>query len=92
MPTVLPVTRQVQVQIPETIVQWDGGQSGTGTDWNDPTDWVGDAVPGPNDVVVINAPAGVTVNYSGGTDAIYSLRSFQPVHAFRRHPRGSHDS
>ncbi len=73
------VTREVEVPGPQTIVYWGGGPLGTGTNWNTPANWVGGVVPGPGDDVVINAPAGITVNYSGGTDAIESLYSSSPL-------------
>ena len=65
--------------IPQTIVYWSGGSLGTGTNWDTATNWVGGVLPGPNSDVVINAPAGITVNHSGGTDGIHSLRSFSPL-------------
>ena len=40
--------------VPSTI-QWSGGPTGTGTNWLEPTNWVGGAVPGANDDAVIAA-------------------------------------
>lgn len=40
--------------VPSTIT-WDGGPTGTGTQWLDPVNWVGDVLPGPNDDAVIAA-------------------------------------
>jgi RHS repeat-associated protein len=56
-------------------IVFDGGPSHTGTSWQDTANWVGGALPGPGDDVVINAASGVTVVYSGGSDSIKSLVS-----------------
>ncbi|HAS43899.1 MAG TPA: hypothetical protein DCS93_25710 [Microscillaceae bacterium] len=36
------------------VVRWDGGITGAGTAWNDPTNWRPDKVPGPGDFVIID--------------------------------------
>ncbi|WP_045114587.1 T9SS type A sorting domain-containing protein [Microscilla marina] len=36
------------------VVRWDGGLTGAGTAWNDPTNWRPDRVPGPGDFVIID--------------------------------------
>ena len=36
------------------VVRWDGGLTGAGTAWNDPTNWRPDRVPGPSDFVIID--------------------------------------
>jgi hypothetical protein len=47
--------------VPSTVF-WNGGPDGTGTLWNDPTNWVGGRVPMGGDDAVINASfAGVTI-------------------------------
>jgi hypothetical protein len=47
--------------VPSTVV-WNGGPEGTGTLWNDPTNWVGGHVPGGGDDAVIDANfAGITI-------------------------------
>jgi hypothetical protein len=47
--------------VPSTVV-WNGGPDGTGTLWNDPTNWVGGHVPRSNDDAVIDANfAGITI-------------------------------
>ena len=48
---------------------------GTGTSWQDLANWVGGALPGSGDDVVINAASGVTVVHSSGNDSIKSLSS-----------------
>jgi hypothetical protein len=35
---------------------WDGGLNGTGTNLEDPENWVGDKLPGPADWARINTP------------------------------------
>jgi fibronectin-binding autotransporter adhesin len=46
-------------------LSWDGGPSGTGTDWADPMNWVGDVVPGPSDDALIGAFAGPAIQING---------------------------
>lgn len=36
------------------VIRWDGGLTGAGTAWNDPTNWRPDRVPGPGDFVIID--------------------------------------
>jgi hypothetical protein len=36
------------------VIRWDGGLTGAGTAWNDPTNWRPDRVPGPSDFVIID--------------------------------------
>lgn len=36
------------------VVRWDGGLTGAGTAWNNPTNWRPDKVPGPGDFVIID--------------------------------------
>ena len=36
------------------VIRWDGGLTGAGTAWNDPTNWRPDKVPGPGDFVIID--------------------------------------
>jgi len=57
------------------LVHWDGGPSGTGTDWNIAANWAGDVLPGPDDDVVIDVPADVTIVHGSGTNSIKSLSS-----------------
>jgi len=56
-------------------VSWDGGPTGTGTLWHVPENWSGDALPGPDDDVVIGAEfAGTTISVASDV-AINSLTS-----------------
>ena len=58
-------------------VCWDGG--GDGVNWNDPANWCGDLVPGPNDDVELNNGTTATVSLSSGTVTIRSLQTTQPL-------------
>ena len=58
-----------------SVIQWGGGPSGIGTDWQDPLNWVGGVLPGPSDDVVINAPDNINIVHSLGSDSIKSLHS-----------------
>ena len=58
-----------------SVIQWSGGALGTGTNWGDPTNWLGGVLPGANDDVVINVPASVTISHASGNDSIRSLSS-----------------
>jgi hypothetical protein len=56
-------------------VNWSGGATGTGTNWNDPTNWVGNAVPGAaDDAVIGSAFAGVTITATGNL-SVHSVKS-----------------
>jgi hypothetical protein len=59
-------------------VNWTG--LGDGTSWHDPNNWWGQALPGQNDDVTINAPAGTQVNIIHG-DIVFinSLTSSTPI-------------
>ncbi len=46
-------------------ITWDGGPAGTGTDWADPVNWVGDIAPGALDDALINAFAGPAIQVNG---------------------------
>ncbi|HVC93404.1 MAG TPA: hypothetical protein VND64_06915 [Pirellulales bacterium] len=55
-------------------VDWTGG--GGDTSWSNPANWSSAPnLPGPNDDVVISAPAGVTITHASGSDSIRSLLS-----------------
>ena len=55
-------------------VSWDGG--GGDLNWNNPLNWSGDVLPGPNDDVVIDYGANdFTVTYSSGVQSVHSLTS-----------------
>ena len=58
------------------IVSWDGNTDGDGdgTSWNDPLNWSGDVLPGPNDDAIIGA--GFSVTHSATvTDTVRSIES-----------------
>src|SRR5262249_4615140 len=59
--------------VPASIL-WDGGPTGQGTNWLDPVNWVGDALPGPNDDAVIGpaAPGQPSVITLTGDAAVHS--------------------
>jgi hypothetical protein len=57
------------------VVNWSGGATGTGTDWNDNANWVGNARPGATDDAVIgSAFSGVTIT-SASNVSVNSVRS-----------------
>ncbi|MBK9092072.1 MAG: Ig-like domain-containing protein [Anaerolineae bacterium] len=58
-------------------VYWDGG--GNGTAWSDPLNWSINALPGPNDIVIIDVAGTVTVTHASGTTSIFSLQSQEPI-------------
>ena len=68
------------------IVSWDGGPSGTGTDWNTADNWAGDVLPGTADTAQFSA-AGLptsTVISLGASQTISEIRipSYSGVNAF----------
>src|SRR5207244_3529398 len=56
-------------------IAWDGGPIGTGTDWNNAANWVGDVLPGSGDDAVIPDLSGTPTITSTGTVSIHSLIS-----------------
>ena len=58
-------------------VHWDGG--GDGSSWHDPLNWRKDKLPQNGDVVFINDPDDITVNYTSGTTTLYSLQSEENI-------------
>ena len=73
-------TALVEVQRLETrtllaAIAWDGGVSGTGTNWNDPANWVGDVKPGVADDAIVGAAfSGVTI-ISTANESVNSITS-----------------
>ncbi|MGM0491140.1 MAG: hypothetical protein ACQESR_30810, partial [Planctomycetota bacterium] len=58
-----------------STVFWDGGPSGTGTDWHNPINWVDDALPATgDDAVITDAFANVTIT-SGSDVTVKKLTS-----------------
>jgi hypothetical protein len=57
------------------VVTWSGGPTGLGTDWNDRTNWVGNAVPGSADDAVIGAASQSVTITSSGTVSVHSVSS-----------------
>ncbi len=63
-------------------VNWDGGPSGLGSLWSDPENWVGDAVPGAADDVVIGAEFSSATIEIGTPTTINSISSHAPLILF----------
>src|SRR4051812_49669370 len=59
-----------------SFVVWDGG--GGDHEWGNPLNWSGDALPGPADNVLIDAPGSATVHI-GADASIASLWSLDPI-------------
>lgn len=60
------------------VVVWDGGPTGTATDFNTAANWAGDVLPGPADTAVINT-AGSTITFSSGTRTITNLETSRDI-------------
>ena len=58
-----------------SVIQWDGGPSGTGTSWQDPVNWVGDVLPGPIDDVAIGSAFASRTITSAANVSIHKLTS-----------------
>jgi hypothetical protein len=55
-----PVPERLELRLAPAVIPWDGGPAGTGTNWNDPANWAGDALPGANDdAQIASAFAGI---------------------------------
>jgi autotransporter-associated beta strand protein len=62
------------------VINWSGGPTGAGTNWLDPTNWVGGVLPGPADDAVITNPHGLFTSITlSGTAAVHSVDT--PVRA-----------
>src|SRR5689334_24619710 len=61
-----PSIELLEVRLLPALILWDGGPAATGSNWNDPVNWAGDALPGANDDAQIGGTfAGMTVTASG---------------------------
>jgi hypothetical protein len=67
---------QLEDRLVPAVVIWEGG--GDGINWSDARNWSTLSLPTVNDDVIIDAPAGVTVQHASGADAVRSLRSESP--------------
>src|SRR5262245_17026106 len=67
------ITERLDERMMLSVVPWDGG--GCDFSWNNPISWSTDALPGPNDDVVIDVPADISVTLAAGNTTIKSLRS-----------------
>ena len=62
-----------------SVIQWNGGPSGTGTNFEDPTNWVGGVLPGPSDDAVIGSAFSSQTVTSAANIAVNSLTSKAPL-------------
>ncbi|MBN1852746.1 MAG: hypothetical protein JW829_08475, partial [Pirellulales bacterium] len=61
------------------VIQWDGGLTGTGTNWHEAENWVGDVLPAAADDVQIGAAfSGITIS-SNSNVTINSLTSMAAI-------------
>ena len=61
-PSYRPVLEPLEDRLALAVILWDGGPHGMGHDWNDPANWVGGHLPGPDDDAQIGAEfAGTTI-------------------------------
>lgn len=58
-------------------VAWDGG--GGDFSWHNPLNWSGDALPGPEDDVLISVPGTPLILFTAGEAAVRSLRSLEAI-------------
>src|SRR5262249_35395777 len=66
------VLEHLEDRLSPAVIAWDGGPAATGTNWNDPRNWAGDALPGP----AVDAQIGSTFAGSAVTSsANVSVRS-----------------
>src|SRR4051794_26929362 len=65
------LTALIVAQTRAATVSWTGGSG----DWNTPSNWSGAALPGPDDDVVIDQPANITVTHLSGDHTVKSVRS-----------------
>ena len=50
-----PSVESLEERLAPAVIEWDGGAFGTGTNWCDAVNWIGDRLPGPSDSAVIGA-------------------------------------
>lgn len=60
-------------------INWDGGPTGTGTDWGTAANWQGDALPGATDDVVIEVSASNPTITANGTFTVKNLTSSELI-------------
>lgn len=58
-----------------TTIYWDGGSTGSGTQWEDAENWVGDFVPGASDDVVIGDEFASSTIVINGNTAVANIAS-----------------
>ena len=74
-PRYRPELERLEDRLAPATITWDGGPSGTSTNWNTAANWVGDVLPGPSDDAVIGAAfSGITISTSANV-AVKSVTS-----------------
>src|SRR5262245_5765675 len=72
---VRPGCERLEDRLAPAVFNWDGGASGTGSDWHVAANWVGDSLPGAADDAIIGAAfSGVTIKASSGV-SVHSVTS-----------------
>jgi hypothetical protein len=72
---VRPRLEPLEDRLAPAVVNWSGGPTGTGTNWNDPTDWVGNALPtSADDAIIGSAFSGITITATSDVN-VRSVRS-----------------
>ena len=69
------LTGHETVMVVPHIISWDGGPTGTGTNWQSAENWVGDVLPGANDAVVIGSAFASIIISSANNVTIHSITS-----------------
>ncbi len=71
-------------------ITWDGGTGGTGTSWNDATNWSGDVLPGAqDDVLFVAAGTGSNTSQLIGSGKIISLDASHTINNLNINSYGS---
>lgn len=70
-----PRLEPLEDRLAPAVVLWDGGPSGTGTDWGVAANWVGDVLPGINDDAVIESAFSAITITSSANVTIQSVTS-----------------
>src|SRR6266404_6309350 len=74
-----PVLEALEARALLSVITYDGGPGGTGTDFHDAVNWAGDVLPGVNDDAVIPDLAGVSAVLITQSTALQSLTTGEGV-------------
>src|SRR5262245_20120389 len=71
-----PSVNHLENRLAPALIAWDGGPTGTGTEWTVAANWAGDKLPTSSDEANIGAAfSGIAITHSTGTSTIQKITS-----------------